>query len=78
MIRSDAEEGLVQCKLIKHDWVCGGEMNRLGCSSVQSCKITRQLKKEQKGKENLDQWKNWLGKSRVLKLRDRVSHGSVL
>lgn len=78
MMRSDTKEGLVQCKLIKHDWVCGSEMNRLGCSSVQSCKIIRQLKKEQKGKEKSDQWKNWLGKSCVLKLRNRVSHGSVL
>lgn len=62
MIRSDTEEGLVQCKLRKHEWVCGSEMNRLGCSSVQSCKITRQLKKEQKGEENSDQWEELVGK----------------
>lgn len=78
MNRSEAEEGLAQYRLLKHTWICGNETNRLGCSSVQSCEITRQPKKEQKGKEWSDEWKNWLGKSRVLKLRNRVFSSSVL
>lgn len=62
MIRSDTEEGLVQCKLRKHMWVCGSEMNRLGCSSVQSCKITRQLKKEQERKRKFRSVEELVGK----------------